>query len=295
LALVALVIEVLRILQQEPGDAFQHKKQTEYKGVYYRRLQITNGFCANYGTQKCQTKRRHKVTQIVMKNRQFLAKVAFAAALLFVCGLVPASQEAGAGDKRVATTPVSGAEKPEQRAMTETTPADPVEKYATCSPDYSGREIFAMEQFLSAFSPELVEKMKPILLKCDFKVNDQLLTTVAAVKEEKAETEFANAEQEKEFLQAKGKEIAVQIVLSQQPVDRTELKKLLEELFEIRQNGMKSELASLEKQAALLKKRIDERKKLKDRITDRKAKELTQREHPKAAGKGPVTDPLAWD
>ncbi|MFC1836115.1 hypothetical protein ACFL2Q_15580 [Thermodesulfobacteriota bacterium] len=167
------------------------------------------------------------------KTGQFFPIVAVAAALLFVCGLATAAEQKGTPEKKVAPAAAKEAKKPEQKVMATTRSAEAAEKYATCSPDYSGREIMAMEAFLSELWPGLVVKIQPILLKCDFKVNDRLLTTVAAVEAEMSEIEFANAEQEKEFLQEKGKEIAVEIVLSRQPVDRTELKKLLGELFDI--------------------------------------------------------------
>lgn len=223
------------------------------------------------------------MTKIFTKTGPFPTILALAAALLLMCSLVSAAEKKSA--------------QPEQKTTAAaTTSAEPGEEYAACSPVYSGKEISAMESFLRELSPELGAKVKPILLKCDFKVNDQLLTTIAAVQEEMGETDFLNPEEEADFRQEKAKEIEIQVLLSQQPVNQAELKKLVTELFEIRQKSLNSELADLEKQAEMLKKRIEERKKLKDQITDRKVKELVSGEPPASEGKEPPPpDPLAWD
>jgi hypothetical protein len=221
------------------------------------------------------------VTKFVTKAEQFFAIVAIAAALLFVCGPATAAEKKGAPEKKA--PPVA------------TNPANPGEEYAVCSPDYSDKQILAMAKFVGQLSPELVLKVRPILLKCDFKVNDRLLTTIAEIQDEMDEIEFTSPEQEKEFRQEKAKEIEIQVVLTQKPVNQAELKKLVGDLFEIRQRSMKSALADLEKEAELLKKRIEERQKLKDGITERKAKEIVSGEQPESDDKEPPKDPLAWD
>ncbi len=221
------------------------------------------------------------MTKFVTKTGQFFAIVAAVTALLFVCGPATAAERKGAPEKKA--PPVA------------TTSAGTGEEFAACSPDYSDKQILAMAKFVGQLSPELVLKVRPILLKCDFKVNDRLLTTIAEIQDEMDEIEFASPEQEKEFRQEKAKEIEIQIVLTQKPINQAELKKLVGDLFEIRQKNMKSALADLEKQVELIKKRIEERQKLKDRITERKAKELVTGEQPEADDKEPPNDPLAWD
>ncbi len=229
------------------------------------------------------------MTKIITRTGLVLAIATVAAALLCVCSV------ATAAEKKAAPTAVSEAKKPEQKAPAATVAAEPGEEYAACSPDHSDKEILAATKFLGELSPELVVKVRTILLKCDFKVNDDLLNAIGAVQEEMAGTEFANAEQAKEFRQEKTNEIEIQIALIQKPVDQAELKKLVGNLFEIRQRSMKAELADLERQAELLKKRIEERQKLKAQITDRRVKDLVSGQQRPTEGEEPPHDPLSWD
>jgi hypothetical protein len=241
-----------------------------------------------------QIKRRHKVTKFVTKTGQLFAIVAVVAALLFVCSLVAEAQQKGAPEKKGAPAAAPEAKKAEPKAPAPSTPAESGEEFAACSPDYSSDEIAEMAVFLAEFSPDLAAKFKPIVLKCDFKVNDNLLGAIAEVQEEMADMEFVNAQQEKEYRQEKTKEIEIQIALAQQPVNQADLKKLVGELFDLRQRSMKAELVDLEKQVEALKKRIEEREKLKDKIAERRAKELAVGETHETEVKEPV-DPLAWD
>ncbi len=235
------------------------------------------------------------MTKIVTRTGQLFAIVAIAAVLLFVCSLVAEAQQKGAPEKKAAPAAGPEAKKPEQKAPAPSTPAEPAEEYAACSPDYSGDEIVAITEFVAEFSPDLAAKFRPILLKCDFKVNDNLLGFIAELQEEMSDMEFATPEQEKEFRQEKAKEIEIQMALNQQPVNQAELKKLVGDLFELRQKGMKAELADLEKQAETLKKRIEEREKLKDKIAEQRAKELAASlDQSETEGKEPA-DPLSWD
>lgn len=228
--------------------------------------------------------------KIVTKAGQFFVVAAFAASLLLM------SNAALAAEKKAAPQKGSEAKTAEQKAApAATTPTESGEEYAACSPEFSDEQIVSITQFLKELSPELVPKIRAILLKCDFKVNDDLLSTLTSVQEEMAGTEFGSPEQERAFREEKIKEIEIQMVLTQKPVNQAELKKLVGELFEMRQKGMKSELADLEKQADLLKKRIEERQKLKEQITDRKAKELASGAHSAEEGKEPPQDPLSWD
>jgi hypothetical protein len=224
------------------------------------------------------------VLKIVPKSGQFFLLVAVAAALLVLCNL------ALAAEKKAAPAAVSEAKHSEQKAT-----ADSVEEYAACSPEYSDKQIQDITKFISELSPGLVPKMREILLRCDFKVNNDLLGTLTSVQEELAGMDFSNAEQAKEFRQEKSKEIEIQIALAQTPVNQGELKKLVGELFDFRQRSMKHELADLEKQAEMLKKRIEERQKLKEQITDRKIKEIATGAHSSPEGKEPAHDPLSWD
>lgn len=211
-------------------------------------------------------------------------------ALLFFCSLVADAQPKGASEIKGAPAGSTQAKKGESK----TTTGEPGEEYAACSPNYSGEEIKAVEAFLAEFSQDLAMKTKQILLECDFRVNDRLLAFIKELQEEMADIEFASAEEEKEYRQEKAKEVEVQIALSKQPVDEAGLKKLVGELFDLRQKGMKSELADLEKQAEMLKKRIAERQQLKDKIVDRKTQELAGGAGPTEGEEAP-TDPLAWD
>jgi hypothetical protein len=235
------------------------------------------------------------VTKILTKTSLFFAIGILAVALLFVCSLVAEAQQKGAPEKKGAPAAAPQAAKPDVKAPAPSTTGQPGDEYAGCSPDYASEEIKAMEAFVAELSPELTPKFKAILLKCDFKANDDLLGYISSLQEDMADMEFANAEQEKEYRQEKAKEVEVQIVLSQKPVDQAELKKLVGDLFDLRQKGMQFELADLEKQVELLKKRVGERQQLKDKIVDRKAKELTAGEQPEAEGKEPPPDPLGWD
>lgn len=220
----------------------------------------------------------------VTKTGQFLSLVAVTAALLVLCGV------ALAAEKKAAPAAVSEAKSSEQKQAVQ-----PGEDYAACSPEYSSDQILTITKFLEELSPGLVPKVREILLRCDFKANDDLLSTITAVQEELAGTEFANAEQAKEFRQEKIKEIEIQVALAQNPINQEDLKKLVDELFDFKQRSLKYELADVEKQAQLLKKRIDERQKLKEQIRDRKIKELTSGARSAPEGKEPAQDPLSWD
>lgn len=227
------------------------------------------------------------MTKVFTKTGQLFAIGVLAVALFFACSLVAEAQQKAA----------PATKKGETKAPTPApvTTGGSAEEYSGCSPDYSAEEIKAMEEFVADLAPDLVSKLKPILLKCDFKVNDELLNFITALQEEMADMEFDNDEQEKEYRLEKSRELAVHIALSQQPVDQAELKKLVGELFDIRQKTLKADLADLEKQVEMLKKRIAEREQLKDKIIDQKMKDLAAGAQAETEGKEPPTDPLAWD
>ena len=181
--------------------------------------------------------------KIVTKAGQFFAVAAVAVSLLLVCNA------ALAAEKKAAPQTASEAKTSEQKAApAATTPAEQGEDYAACSPEFSDEQITGATSFLKDLSPELVPKVREVLLQCDYKVNDDLLTTLTSIQEELAGMEFGSAEQESEFRREKIKEIEIQVALAQKPVNQGELKKLVGDLFEMRQKGLKAELADLEKQ-----------------------------------------------
>jgi hypothetical protein len=189
---------------------------------------------------------------------------------------------------------------PGQAAESPGAPADKMEEFAVCTPAFPAEQIVEMLEFTKKLSPQAAEKMRPILLQCDFNVNNQLLGFLEDLQNEVADTQFDNEEQEKLFLSEKGKEIEAQITLLQKPVNDAELKKVVSDLFDMKQATLKGHLADLEKEADQVKKRIAEREKLKSQIIDRKTKEMAapmeQPPQQKAQDQQPqASDPLAWD
>jgi hypothetical protein len=205
-----------------------------------------------------------------------------------------------ANAEKPAPSPKAGPTTPEKKGQPVAKPGDAQAKkgaeYAACSPQFPGEQIADMMGFVASLSPDLPDKLKPILLKCDVDVNGQLLGMLEDLQQQVADAQFDNEDQEKRFLDEKAREIEIQVLLTQKPVKEAELKKLVADIFEIRQNNMKDEAAGLEKEAANLKKRVEERQKAKDQIVERKLKEMTSETPPKAAEGGPPgEDKLSWD
>jgi hypothetical protein len=169
-------------------------------------------------------------------------------------------------------------------------------EYAACSPDFPAAQIADLMDFVATLSKDLPGKLKPVLLKCDVDVNRQLLGFLADMQQNMGDVQFENEDQEKRFLNEKAKEVEVQLVMVQEPIKEAELKKLMSDLFDIKQQDMKDEAAGLEKEAAAIKKRVEERQKLKDQIVDRKLKEMTSENPPKPAeGAAAGEDKLSWE
>jgi len=223
------------------------------------------------------------------------------ALLIFsVAGLASAQKadKPAAAQEKAAPQPKVAAPSPAQEPAG--APKDKAEEYAVCSPAFPGEQIAEMMEFTTKLSPGVAEKLRPILLQCDLNVNNQLLGFLEDLQNEVADTQFDNEEQEKIFLAEKGKEIEAQITVLQKPLNEAELKKVVSELFDMKQAGLKGHLADLEKEAEQVKKRIAERDKMKAQIIDRKTKEMAapmeQPPQQKAQDQQPQTeDPLAWD
>ncbi|HMK34300.1 MAG TPA: hypothetical protein VK463_04475 [Desulfomonilaceae bacterium] len=205
----------------------------------------------------------------------------------------PSKQQPGAQEKAKSQVPAKAAQPQpvEQAAGTDQKGDD----YAACSPVFPGEQIAEMMNFVAVLSADLPGKLRPIVLKCDFAVNSQILGFLENLQEEIADAEFQNEDQEKNFLAEKAKEVEIQLALVQKPVNESEIKKLVGDIFEFRQKSMRNHAADLEKEAADLKKRVEEREKLKDQIVEKKAKEISA-EAPQTAGAGPsADDKLSWD
>jgi hypothetical protein len=169
-------------------------------------------------------------------------------------------------------------------------------EYAACSPQFPGEQIAEMMEFASSLSSELPGKLRAIVMQCDFNTNSRILGILENLQGQVAESQFETEDQEKRFLAEKAKEVEIELLLTQKPIKEAELKKLLSDIFEIRQKNMTDEAAALEKEAADLKKRVDERQNLKDQIVERKSKEISGETSKKAAEGGtPERDKLSWD
>jgi hypothetical protein len=181
----------------------------------------------------------------------------------------PAPQQ-GAGDPAAdkATPPEKKGTPASQKEA-----APPGEKgtdYDACSPVYPGEQIAQMMTFAKALSPELPGKLRPILLKCDVDVNNQILEFMEALQLEVSSLEFQNEQQEIDFLAEKAKEIEIELLLTEKPVKEAELKKLVTDLFYLLQKRLKVHAEDLDLEAKELKKRIEERENMKDQIVDKK-------------------------
>jgi predicted metal-dependent hydrolase len=150
-----------------------------------------------------------------------------------------------------------------------------------------------MMMFAKALSPELPGKLRPILLKCDVEVNNRLLEFIETLQLQVSALEFRNEEQERDFLAEKTKEIEIELLLTEKPVKEAELKKLVTELFDIVQKRLRVHAADLDLEAKELKKRIEERDSLKDRIVDKRIQNLKDRQKQGQVGK--TGDRLSWD
>jgi hypothetical protein len=165
--------------------------------------------------------------------------------------------------------------------------------YDSCSPVFPGEQIAQMLTFAKALSPELPGKLRPILLKCDVDVNNQLLEFIETLQLQVSALEFRNEEQEMDFLAEKAKEIEIELLLTEKPVKEAELKKRVTELFDIIQKRLTVHAADLDLEAKELKKRIEERENLKDQIVDKKIQHIKDR-----VKQGQVRKPgdtLSWD
>ncbi len=203
-----------------------------------------------------------------------------------------------ATQEKMMPQPKAGAPSPGQEMAGP--PKDKVEEFAVCSPAFPGEQIVEMMEFTAKLSPKAAEKLRPILLKCDLDVNNELLGFLEDMQNEVADAQFDNEEQEKLFLAEKGKEIEAQLAVVQKPVNEGDLKMVVSELFDMKQASLKGHLADLEKETEQVKKRIAEREKLKGQIVDRKIKEMAssveQPAQQKAQGeKAQAEDPLDWD
>lgn len=224
-------------------------------------------------------------------------------ALCFAISIVADAQKPSAPPKGApVTSEKAGPPAPEkkgQQAMPGEQKGAQAEKgaeYAACSPEFPGEQIAGLVDFVGVLSSDLPGKLKPVLLNCDLAINNQLLGFLEDMQREIADAEFENEDQEKRFLGEKAKEVEIQLLLVQKPVKESEVKKLVAEIFELRQKSMNDQVAFLEKEAADLKKRLEERKKLKDQIVERKLKEITSEEPPKRVeGGSSGDDKLAWD
>lgn len=215
-----------------------------------------------------------------------LVAMCFAIALIADAQSPPMKSAPTAQEKGAKPAMEKKAQPPEQEA-------EKAKEYAVCSPEFPGEQIAEMMEFAEIVSKDLPGKLKPVLLKCDLSVNNQLLAFIEDLQQQIAEASFENEEQEKRFLQEKAKEVEIQVLLAQKPAKEAEVKKLVADIFEIRQQNMKDQLGEMEKDAAELKKRVEERQKLKDQIVERKAKEIVGEPLQTPAEK--EAEKLAWD
>lgn len=214
-------------------------------------------------------------------------------ALCFAVAVVAGAQAPAAPKTAPAAPEKAVKPAPEKKALTPEQEEERAKEFAVCSPEFPGEQIAEMMDFVEVISKDLPGKLKPILLKCELVVNNQLLAFVEELQQEIAEATFDSEEQEKRFLEEKAKEVEVQVLLAQKPVKEADLKKLVAEIFDIRQQNMKDQVAEMEKDASELKRRVEERQKLKDQIVERKVKEITGEPPQTAAEK--EAEKLAWD
>ncbi len=165
--------------------------------------------------------------------------------------------------------------------------------YDLCSPVFPGEQIAQMMTFAKALSPELPGKLRPVLLKCDVDVNNQLLGFIEALQLEVSALEFLDEGHQLAFLEEKAKEIEIELLLTEKPVKEAELKKLVTELFDLVQKRLKVHAADLDLEAKELTKRIEERDNLKDRIVDKKVQSIKDRGKQGQVEKS--DDTLSWD
>jgi hypothetical protein len=194
----------------------------------------------------------------------------------------------------------------EQRGRESPRPADsppdedPAE-YAMCSPSFPGEQVAVLMQFVKFLAPDLVPKLRSLLLKCDVELNNLLLAFIEDLQEEIASSEFDSDEQQQLFLTEKAKELEIQLVLLQKPVNQEELKKLVSEQFDLRHKRMQAHLTDLEKEVAALKQRVHEREDLKDQIVAQRVKDILDMPRQRAAKEetskeeASMDDKLFWD
>jgi hypothetical protein len=204
----------------------------------------------------------------------------------------PAPQKSAADPAADKTTPPEKKEAPASQKEGAHS-GDKTADYDSCSPVFPGEQIAQMMAFAKALSPDLPDKLRPILLKCDVEVNNQLLEFIEAQQLKVSALEFRDEEQELDFLAEIAKEIEIELLLTEKPVKEAELKKLVTELFDIVQKRLTVHAVDLDLELGELKKRIEERKNLKDRIVDKKIESIKDRGKQDRMEK--PGDSLFWD
>ncbi len=174
-------------------------------------------------------------------------------------------------------------------------PIDAPEQYAACSPQFPAEQIADMVAFVAQISPELPDKVRPILLKCDLNVNSQLLEFLERIQEEVALVEFDDDAQEKLYLQEKTKQIEAELILLNKPINDANLKLVVGQLFELRQQGLKQYIERIQKDLDEAKTRVAKRESNKEKIVDKKAKELIDIVQGGSKAENPEDDDMDWE
>ncbi|MFH0822712.1 MAG: hypothetical protein V2B18_08155 [Pseudomonadota bacterium] len=222
-----------------------------------------------------------------------------ALALVLCCSYPVVSDDKQPEPQKKAGDPAAtGAIPPEKKEppVSQKEGAPAVEKgtdYDSCSPVFPGAQIAQMMTFAKALSPELPGKLRPILLKCDVDVNNRILGFMEDLQLEVSALEFRDEAQEADFLAEKSKEIEIELLLTEKPLKEDELKKLVTELFALVQKRLKIHASELDLEVTELKKRIEERENLKDRIVDKKIENIKDRD--KQGQMRKPGDKLFWD
>lgn len=191
--------------------------------------------------------------------------------------------------------PAPGTATPAPDAKAANAPIDEPEQYAACSPAFPAEQIADIVAFVANISPELPDKVRPILLKCDLEVNTQLLEFLERIQEEVAAVEFDDDEQEKLYLQEKAKQIEAELILLSKPINEANLKQVVGQLFELRQQGLKQYIDRIQKDLDEAKQRVDKREQNKQKIVDKKAQELIDIIERTSKSAGSEDDDMDWD
>lgn len=190
-------------------------------------------------------------------GRVFCASMLIAAMLWSAWLMVPGFLDAQGSDKK------AQADKPTKPSV------------VSPPPTFTEMEGKILLDFLGSISPEARGQASKIVERKG-KLADDLLGTISEMKATIAQMRREDVEPEREqlYIKEKLKEVEMITLFDSSPIDRDKARKILADIFDIRQAVRKIDIDRMAQTLSLMKKGQDEREKIKDRILETKLKSL---------------------